>query len=1047
MCGQTTVRALARRGTAVKTAAAIALTCGLMASPVRAEDQKIRFDIESQALAEALNRFALRSDLEIFFAPELVDGKSSVALKGRYSPTEALDRLLRGTGLTFEVERDDLLIVRPIRSTAQGRSGDQSSNHSGGSQRRLAQVEQAERASGAGEQAGPARRVADERDDEGAFELEEMVVTGSHIRGVEPVGSELFVIDRNEIDRSGLVTIEQLVGTLPQNFGGTPGGDTVAVGTDENIGNSGLGSGINLRGLGADATLVLLNGRRLTGSGGFGEFVDVSSIPVSAIERIEVLADGASALYGTDAVGGVVNLIMRDDYEGAETTARFGTVTEGGLQEYQVGQTFGTSWGGGSALISYEYYRRENLLSEDRRFSASSDLFFFGGDNFGSEFSNPGNVFSLAPFGPAFAIPSGQDGTSLAPEDFLAGQVNIQNQREGTDVLPENERHSVFVSVKQSISDRIGVFAEGRYSQREFSLASQAPVAFIQIRPNNPFFATPTPGSTRTVVGFSFIDDLGPLQNSGEVERYGFVGGMYFEFGSSWKIEVYGSYNKEQADNRLVGVPNTTLLNEALGNFSDPTTGSPDNPETAFNPLVDGFFNPFGDGPVNATAVVEAIRGFSSNEDDTELWTVNAKADGVLFRLPAGDVRLAVGAEYREETLENRSLIFVRTLEPEPGEDDRFGRGVVAGFGELFVPLFSEQNRRPGFERLELSVAGRVEDYDDFGTTANPKVGVVWSPLDGLSVRGTYGTSFKAPSLPEISTADFRIRRTRLVDPMSPTGRTDVLFFAGGNADLLPEEATAFTVGTSITPTVLPGLAIDVGYFDIKFENRIAAPGIDNIASLLVEEELFLPFITRDPDLQTVIDLLNDPAYTSSPIPPELVGAIIDGRFVNTSSNNVRGLDFSVAYAIDTAVGAFDLRVSGSYLIDFEEQLTPTSPAFDRVDTVFNPVDLRLRNEISWTYQGFGASVFVNYTSGYLDNVSDPERRVDSWATVDFRVGYSTGDRHDSEWLNGVSLSLSIQNLLDNDPPFVNNASGVGFDPNNADPLNRFLALQVRKEW
>ena len=994
------------------------------------ETKKIEFDIEAQELGDALNEFGVQSGKEVYYLEADIAGKQTKGVEGVYSADEAINLLLNSTGIPHSDNGSGTILIGEayIQRASLG-------EETRPEPFRVAQLDQEEGVRGVSR---------DDGEDELRVE-DTIVVTGTNIRGIAPVGSQPLTIDSADIEKSGFASVDEILQSLPQSIGAVPGGDTIQVGTPENGGNVGFGSGINLRGLGADATLVLLNGRRLTGSGASGEFVDVSSIPPTAIERIEVLADGASALYGADAIGGVVNIVMRDDFEGVETTARFGTVTDGGLNEYRASQVIGFNWRTGSVLGTYEYYKRDNLLAADRRFSANSDLTQFGGDDFGIDFSNPGNVFNLSPFEPAFAIPSGQDGTSLEPDDFIAGQVNIQNRREGTDILPQTERHSAYFSIKQELTSQIEMFGEARFSRREFESATGANSGFLSVTPNNPFFATPTPGSTRTLVAYSFIDDLGPLKTSGDVERYGFVGGASVDFGTSWSGELFGTYNREVANNRSVGIPNSLLVREALGNFSDPDTGSLDNPETDYNPFVDGFLNPFGDGSVNAPAIVDAIRGFSTDENITELWSVNFKADGRILTLPGGDVRLAIGGEYREERLDRDATNFVRTAAPVPGSAANFGRRVVAGFGELYIPIFGEQNRKPGFESLDVSIAGRLEDYDDFGTTANPKVGVAWAPVNGLTLHGTYGTSFRAASLPEIDTSSFRIRRTILTDPLSPTGRTNVIFLAGGNGDLEPEEATAFTLGALVEPPAIPRLRFEVGYFDIDFADRIAAPGIENIVTVLQQEDTFAPFIVRDPDILTVTDLLNDPAYTSSPIAPEAVGAIIDGRFVNTGSTNVSGFDISAAYGFSVGSGQLDLRTSASYVIEFEEKLTPTAPSFDFVDTIFNPVDLRIRSEVGWSNEALSTSLFVNYTDGYTDNASSPERKVESWTTFDLSLAYDFASRDDL--LKNLSVRLNVQNVFDQDPPFVNNSAGVAFDPNNSNPLGRFISVQLRKNW
>ncbi len=203
--------------------------------------------------------------------------------------------------------------------------------------------------------------------------LEEVIVVGSHIRGISPGGSSpVIIFDRDAIDRTGVATMQQFFEELPQNFGGGANGANVGnLGVDRDTGNNfGQGSTINLRGLGTGTTLTLINGHRVSSSNRY-QYVDVSLIPLSAVERVEILTDGASAIYGADAVGGVVNIVMRRDYTGYETGLRYGTVTTGGMKEYQVSQAAGWEWDDGHALVSYEFLEQDNLSALDKDFSSN----------------------------------------------------------------------------------------------------------------------------------------------------------------------------------------------------------------------------------------------------------------------------------------------------------------------------------------------------------------------------------------------------------------------------------------------------------------------------------------------------------------------------------------------------------------------------------------------------------------------------------------------------------------------------------------------------
>ncbi|MBL8537128.1 MAG: TonB-dependent receptor plug domain-containing protein, partial [Hyphomonadaceae bacterium] len=442
------------------------------------EETRIEYDIPAQPLSSALALYAQQSGLSTLVPTDRLAGQFAPAVRGRFTREEALSRLLYGSNLRGELTPANTLALEQDQSPQL-------------------------------DSANAETRVRAEATT-GAEADEEIVVTGTRIRGTAPVGSNVVTIDRAEIEQSGLSTTEELMRTLPQVFNG---------GFAQHIsfqnGNIGGGSGLNLRGLGADATLTLVNGRRLPVMGLRGNFTDISSIPASAIERIEVLPDAASAIYGSDAVGGVVNFILRRDFEGFELGARLGAVTDGDLEEMRISAAAGRHFGPLRLFGAYEFFGRTALQTEDRDYLADSDLRALGGANFDSLRGNPATliVSGLGNFG----VPFGQDGRNIRQTDLIAGLVNTANANEGLDALPEIEQHAVVLSAELDLSPNMLILADGRYASRSFLSANAHTTQRITIPASNAFRARNNLFPGRTVqADYDFYRDLGPRQEDGE---------------------------------------------------------------------------------------------------------------------------------------------------------------------------------------------------------------------------------------------------------------------------------------------------------------------------------------------------------------------------------------------------------------------------------------------------------------------------------------------------------------------------------------------------
>ncbi|WP_454884481.1 TonB-dependent receptor plug domain-containing protein [Sphingomonas oryzagri] len=1000
----------------------ISAISGGAVSAAHAEDNRsptIPFDIPAGSLQSALIAFGTQAHLQLLYPPDAVAARTVAAVHGQFSPDIALEQLIAGTGLHARWVNPKVVVldstaptraVRPVKPTAS-----------------LAEP--------SGSDFGPSRvpstAIATQTP-------QEIIVTGSNIRGGNPVGATVRTITRADMLRNGYATVAQAVQALPGNFAGSATEQSALSLADSTGTNSGLATGVNLRGLGADATLVLINGHRVAGSGLMGNFSDISGIPTGAVDRIEVLMDGASALYGSDAVGGVVNIVLKRRFDGAESDARVGSVTAGGLRQIQLDQSIGRIWSSGSVFVSYEFNRSTSLASADRRFARSADSRPLGGSDHRFYFSLPGNILGFDPatgsYSPAYAIPPGQDGTALSPGDFLPGTVNLENYRANTDLTPDQTLHTLYASATQSLFPGVSLSLDARYSHRRFSVRSPEAMTIMAITDANPWFVSPT-GSSSDLVAYAFGREFGPIMVTGKAQAMSFEGELTMDLGPGWQARLFGGYAKEIDLNLQTHMVNDYALSEALGTIAD-------DPATSYDTAIDGYFNPYGNGTSNSAKTLDYVgSGYSRIYGRSQIATGNAQADGPLFRWAGGTAKLAIGINARKEMLAQQITNFDLAASPTVGDFRAASRTILAGFAELRVPIVGADNALPGVQKLELSAAGRFEHYSDFGNSANPSIGLRWTPVRGIAIRGTVGTSFRSPNLRQLHDPS---TVSAILLPRGDGSQAVVIQEGGGNPDLRPEKAKTWTVGVDMAPPRLPGLSVGVSAFRTIFSHRIDQPVIGDINRALTSAD-YAPFVrvvhpAADPsDLALVTSLL---ARAATGYPATAIGAIVDNRFVNTGRIDVSGIDLDAKYGFPVGSSRVDLAANGTWLTRYRVNLTPTSAPIERSNLAGYPAALRGRLSAGWDRGAWNALIAMNYVGRYHD--ADGQR-ISAWTTFDLEVGWQSVAK--SGWRKGLSVTLSSQNIFDKDPPFYDSVLGTGYDAANAGALGRVVALQISKRW
>jgi outer membrane receptor protein involved in Fe transport len=388
-----------------------------------------------------------------------------------------------------------------------------------------------------------------------------------------------------------------------------------------------------------------------------------------------------------------------------------------------------------------------------------------------------------------------------------------------------------------------------------------------------------------------------------------------------------------------------------------------------------------------------------------------------------------------------------------PATDNFFypSRRVTAAYVELRLPLAGPRGSR-GDPALEITLADRGEKYSDFGSTNNPQGGAIWKPFEGISVRGTYGKSFKAPLLSQLNPVPSQV----VIAPAAifvpaPGGTLNTLAVIGGNPALKPEKATVWTAGLDLTPPEIAGLTVKLTYYDIVFREQIATvEGAFCLCDAYLDTTIFAPpILNRNPTNAQIQQLLAEPSYANIfNVDPATIGAILDGRFLNLSTVKTKGLDFRMGYKGQIAESGFDTGVDGSYIFTFDNQFTATAPMAPILNTVYNPSALRLRGRALLTRGGLTGGVYLNFVNAYTNNQITPYEHVASWTTADAIASYEFAATRGAS--RGLSLSLSVVNLAGRDPPYVlNPASGfnVNYDGANANALGRYFSLRLGKRW
>lgn len=851
--------------------------------------------------------------------------------------------------------------------------------------------------------------------------LEEVVVTGTYLRGKrqEDSSSPLAIIDANQLNAIGATQISDLVQTMTINNGSQNNPDAFTQGSTTGTAN------FNLRGLGVASTLVLLNGRRQVNTASVTndgvQFIDTNSlVPQIAIGRIEIVKDGAAAIYGTDAVAGVVNLITDDDFEGFATSARFQTVTDEGSQRDLLFQAkYGYQADDLSILVAASYFDRTSLTTQERRLSTRSTAGAPGSDF--SILGNPGAYIGLGggalPPGVPIVDPTGCDSVGGFTRPLAPPVAGLQPGFCGFDfgdffnLVPEEQRFQAYAKIKYDFSETAMWSMEASYANNEASRGNSPTFPFLLspiVPAENPFniFGEPVVYLGRAVGNGG---NVSPQLTKNETIRLSTSLRGDFE---SWSYDLGFTW----ARNNHFRSTEDTLVNEFRAALSPPSDSDP-----AGRPAGE-IFNPFATRfsvAPNSQAIIDYIIGQQTDDAVSELFVVDAVVSTTLGEAPGGDIGIAFGFQYRDESLssdldDNTNNGNFGFLSPTPTPDFSGSLSPFAFFTEVLVPLTDE---------LEFSGALRYEDYGgQIGNTLDPKVSFLYRPSDVVTLRASYSTSFRAPSV--FQQFGVNTSLNQVTDPINGGNvfaaiQTQVP--GAGGRGLLPEESDAFNLGLSLSP--MDGLSIDLDYFDFSFENAIITTAFQE----LVNANPLDPTVVRRSAAGTIVQVNND--------------------YVNASNISTNGLDIRINYEWETEGGAVIAPFfEGTWLFGYDFTTGSGTEVDGLGERNFGLLGIGSRPNPEWRFNtGFSYTSELHdfrFFYRYIDSVNDnenPGSTIGSFATVDLQYGLNLGEVYES--FGDTRLTLGAINLFDKTPPLVD--TNGGFEARLHDPRGRVFYVEL----
>ncbi|MBD3826214.1 MULTISPECIES: TonB-dependent receptor [Stenotrophomonas] len=884
--------------------------------------------------------------------------------------------------------------------------------------------------------------------------LDRISVTGSRIKSTDVETSQpVLSLSRADIEKQGVTSVADILQRISASG--------AALNRTYNNGGDGS-SGISLRNLGSERTLVLVNGRRWTT--GITGSVDLNTIPTAMVERIDILKDGASTIYGSDAIAGVVNIILKNNFDGAEANVYKGQYSQGDGERDAYDFTLGTTTDRASLMLGASYVKEGKVMAGDRAISAGGPPFFSGQSTTGV----PGSYIRN---GDRYVILNGV-------ETLFDSDIHGYNTSPDNYLLTPQERTSLFATGSYNLTDNITFKTEALYNERKSEqLLAAMPVTGQRLSANsmyNPY------GVDLTSVARRFNETGGRSFNQ-NVKNWHFYGGFegFFEFaGRTFDWDAGYRYDKTDENVLTYGLFNRANLANAYGP-SEMRDGKPVCVTAPGGAVIADCVpvNPLGpEGSISQDAI--NYTAFTAH-DSSALVSKGyyANISGTIVPLPAGDLAFAAGYEYRKESGQFDPDAFIASgLSTGNGaKPTKGGYDLDEVYLELSIPVLADL---PGAKLLDFSAATRYSKFSNFGNTTNNKFGFRWKPIDDLMLRGNYSEGFRAPSINDLYAGDADSFET-FVDPCSlHSGRRSGAIAqrcadegvpgnfvqpgggSGGrqgpeaftwtsNDNLQPETSTSKTLGLVWSPSFVSGLNVTLDWWQIEVENAITRPDIQDIVNYCYtgsaqQQAVYCPLITRDPTYGTAVQ---NYAITNVRMP-----------LLNLASYNVEGWDLGIAYRLpETSFGQFSINLDATYLSKWETKATADAVADGRQGNYLNQDPYwRIRGNlyVDWSFKDFGVNYGLRYKSGMKEECPfDPDEDPVAFAYCsDGAAGNYIGAttyhdiqfRYNTPW-NGT-INVGVNNLWDKQPPTSYVVAYNMFDP-QYDLPGRYMYMQYKQKF